>query len=508
MIQIIGPQLNQWDDGRSISVSGSNATHVHMANRGDSHAVIMELVDGETKIPNYLLQSGKDLCIYLVLDKVTQESKTFPVRKRERPQDYVYSDDKRNYIYELITDAQEATEAANLAAKSANDAADKASKTADALTFIDDAKGTEIHLDKAVDQGFLGFRIFGKTTQDGVPTPDAPVELESVGDSGSITVDVAGDHDAQSMTIATPNGLPGIPVASGGNYTDATGQQWICDEIDFARGVHIQRIHKYPITGNEHITQGSYKWQRDGMFSVYLSDILPEGAYLLNTIGACLSTHGTPNEWEWMSSNSLNNVGFRGRIIYLSLENDSLGILDGDSDDTKLSKTRSYLKAQNTNGQPVIVYYPLATPIETPLSEEELAAYAALHTYRGNTIISNDATAHMAMDYVMDAKKYIDRLIGSGGSGGAAPSRLASVTLKASAWTGKDSLYSQVVSIQGVTEYSKVDLLPSVEQLAIFHNKDVAFVTENEDGVVTVYAIGDKPALDYTMQVSITEVIV
>ena len=86
--------------------------------------------------------------------------------------------------------------------------------------------------------------------------------------------------------------------------------------------------------------------------------------------------------------------------------------------------------------------------------------------------------------------------------------RLASVTILASAWVGDNSLYSQVVSIPGITEYSKVDLLPSVEQLAIFHNKDVAFVTENEDGVVTVYAIGDKPTLDYTMQVQITEVVV
>lgn len=87
-------------------------------------------------------------------------------------------------------------------------------------------------------------------------------------------------------------------------------------------------------------------------------------------------------------------------------------------------------------------------------------------------------------------------------------SRLASVTLLASAWEGTDNLHSQVVSIDGITEYSKVDLLPSVEQLAIFHSKDVTFVTENEDGVVTVYAIGDKPTLDYTMQASVTEVVV
>ena len=110
----------------------------------------------------------------------------------------------------------------------------------------------------------------------------------------------------------------------------------------------------------------------------------------------------------------------------------------------------------------------------------------------------------MELEYVMDAKKYIDSLVGSGGS-----SRLTNVTLKSSAWkTESDGLHSQVVSIAGVTEYSKVYLLPSVEQLAIFHNKDVTFVTENEDGVVTVYAIGDKPILEYTMQAQITEVVV
>lgn len=142
----------------------------------------------------------------------------------------------------------------------------------------------------------------------------------------------------------------------------------------------------------------------------------------------------------------------------------------------------------------------LANSMERNLTEEELAAYASLHTYRGNTTISNDASAHMELEYVMDAKKYIDSLVQ------APPAKLTNVTLLASKWVGSNSLYSQVVTIPGTTEYSKVDLLPSVEQLAIFFNKNVAFVTENEDGVVTVYAIGDKPTLDYTMQAQITEV--
>ena len=82
-----------------------------------------------------------------------------------------------------------------------------------------------------------------------------------------------------------------------------------------------------------------------------------------------------------------------------------------------------------------------------------------------------------------------------------------SVALSASKWEGSGNLYSQVVSSDVITPYSKVDLLPSVEQMAIFHDKDIAFVTENDDGVLTVYVIGDKPSQDYTIEACITEVV-
>lgn len=47
----------------------------------------------------------------------------------------------------------------------------------------------------------------------------------------------------QLLTLPTPTGLPGIPVTSGGNYTDSTGQQWVCDEVDLERGVKVQRVN-------------------------------------------------------------------------------------------------------------------------------------------------------------------------------------------------------------------------------------------------------------------------
>ena len=80
------------------------------------------------------------------------------------------------------------------------------------------------------------------------------------------------------------------------------------------------------------------------------------------------------------------------------------------------------------------------------------------------------------------------------------------VTLLASAWQGTGSLYSQVVSIDGVTEKSQVNLKPSLEQLAIFYNKNITFSTKNVGGVVTAYVIGQKPENDYTIQVEIVQV--
>ena len=106
---------------------------------------------------------------------------------------------------------------------------------------------------------------------------------------------------------------------------------------------------------------------------------------------------------------------------------------------------------------------------------------------------------HTVIEAIIDKMAEIEKKVTAG-------AKLSSITLLASAWVGTQSPYSQVVEIEGVTEDSKVDLQPSVEQLSIFHNKDLGFVTENEDGVVTVYAIGDKPTNDYTIQVTITEV--
>lgn len=112
-------------------------------------------------------------------------------------------------------------------------------------------------------------------------------------------------HNPQTLTLSTPNGLPGIPVTSGGNYTDENGQQWVCDEVDLERGVKVQRVDK--------------------------------GAF----------------------------------------------------DATKALTEQSVI---------------LATPIETPLTAAEIAAYKSLRTYRGTTIVEAEDKAGISATYKCNTK--------------------------------------------------------------------------------------------------------
>lgn len=88
----------------------------------------------------------------------------------------------------------------------------------------------------------------------------------------------------------------------------------------------------------------------------------------------------------------------------------------------------------------------------------------------------------------------------------------ASVTLYANRWLKieGETMWSQevVVANATITPNSKVDLQLNAEQVAIFYEKDLAFVTENEGGKVTVYCIGRLPENDYVIQATVSEVVV
>lgn len=127
--------------------------------------------------------------------------------------------------------------------------------------------------------------------------------------------------------------------------------------------------------------------------------------------------------------------------------------------------------------------------------------------YKDIVIIESINNGEGAMNNNVDALIAYRNAIIEEVSAGITNGRIGYVNILANKWVGDSSPYSQVVEIEGVTENTQVDLTPSVEQLAIFHEKDLAFVTANTGGTVTVYAVGQKPANDYTIQVTMKEVV-
>jgi hypothetical protein len=90
--------------------------------------------------------------------------------------------------------------------------------------------------------------------------------------------------------------------------------------------------------------------------------------------------------------------------------------------------------------------------------------------------------------------------------------RVVSVTLDVDKWTQVTcatdpnlGFYGQTLTLDGITEYSRLDLQPDADMLAEFKKLDIVFVTENKGCSITVYSIGDMPLKSYTMQATITE---
>lgn len=181
----------------------------------------------------------------------------------------------------------------------------------------------------------------------------------------------------QLLTLPTPTGLSGIPVTSGGNYTDSTGQQWVCDEVDLERGVKVQRVYKVEVDGE------NVKFEQIGEYANLVPRGLPIALYANRQKTYAISTF-TSLSWFF---NTVN-----GQFLYL------------------ISANLSDQLNASCKKQPGKVYYALATPIETPLTPAELAAYKALTTYAPDTVVQASDGAGVKLDYQRDVNIVVKNL--------------------------------------------------------------------------------------------------
>lgn len=332
--------------------------------------------------------------------------------------------------------------------------------------------GNPISVDDAFTAPMCGLTVYGKSTQSGTPTPDAPVPIVSAGDGGSLTVKVTGknrmppnlktgnvvecfvkkntpitlvfkgdlvsqggnilffdennnqnwfgidkgkaehhikypvdltkfqyllsnmasenvcltwnasspDYEPyreQLLTLPTPNGLPGIPVTSGGSYTDSTGQQWVCDEVDLTRGVRVQRVNAVDlstckITGTTELA-----------VTKRLSIMLPIRGRDYKTEALC-------NKLRFFVSFTQDSPHF-----YVDTANAQVFIPIG---------------AKNPEEGEYILFYALATPIENPLTPAEIATYKGITAYGPDTVVQAGDGAGIKLEYQRDVNIAIKKL--------------------------------------------------------------------------------------------------
>lgn len=300
------------------------------------------------------------------------------------------------YTAQTLDDAQKAQVRENIGA------ADAARQN----ILVGSETGNPIAVDDAFAAPLRGLTVYGKSTQDGTPTPDAPVPIVSAGDGGSVVVTLSdGNGKTQTLTLPTSNGLPGIPVTSGGNYTDPQGQQWVCDEIDLERGVKVQRIASFVINAKN--ANGI------SVTNVYTNVTAATSARLATPqktskgmrLEKCVFCEALPwarDVWGRII-NSINYV--EDNSVDFIIENSYLGLSEASTVDERKTALVKYF-----TDKPCRVVYRIATPIETPLTPAELAAYKALTTYAPDTVVQASDGAGLKLDYQRDVNIVIKNL--------------------------------------------------------------------------------------------------
>ena len=209
----------------------------------------------------------------------------------------------------------------------------------------------------------------------------------------------------QLLTLLTPNGLPGIPVTSGGNYTDSTGQQWVCDEVDLERGMRVRRIASFVIS--------SENAPRIFITTPYTHVTVATTARIATPDETTASVRTIRNvfcevlPWGYnVWASTVNIMGFvENNSVDFTIENSYLGLSESSSDDERKTALVKYF-----TDNPCRVVYIIATPIETPLTPAEIAAYKALTTYAPDTVVQVSDGAGVKLGYQRDVNLVVKNL--------------------------------------------------------------------------------------------------
>ena len=321
---------------------------------------------------------------------------------------------------------------------------DVARPLSEASAVVCSASGENIVVSDSSNHNLVGLHIYGKSTQDGTPTPDAPVDIESVGD-GDIGV--------------TLNGINLFNLTSGRRVGSTEAPEFIDNGFVLKADVVANRIYTFRCTLKKGLTYfvslDETKVSGTGGVSVYLpkltqyidinrpfvptADTDELGLYVgekqvptvLKITNVQVSLTSTKKAYEAFSSqaitlgvNELRGVPITDKSVATYADASGqmwcadeieiasnahiqrIGVINRYAGETVATP---YLSTTGELTEGATVLYVLETPIETPLA----SPYKALHTNKPSTTVINDSGAYMTLEYVADAKSYIDNKVAS-----------------------------------------------------------------------------------------------
>lgn len=228
----------------------------------------------------------------------------------------------------------------------------------------------------------------GNTTASGVTAILKGVQLEV----GSARTDFAPMLDKLTAAISTPNGLPGIPVASGGNYIDTGETRWICDTIDLESGTWTKRCGVVTLDGSENWIASTQVAGRYYLASTYTPDAVPYASHLC--------THAVANPGSSTSDT--------GKSFFASGANFDIN--------TEYASVEAFKAALATVN--MVLVYALAAPVVTQLTEAQIAALRALRGRKGltNLYSADPAGPEFRAEMYIDIPTYIKDLVAANGN--------------------------------------------------------------------------------------------
>lgn len=220
----------------------------------------------------------------------------------------------------------------------------------------------------------MGVQVDPNTTVDEIVYPMLNI--------GSTALPFEPYKQPQSLIVSTPDGLPGIPVSSGGNYTDESGQQWISDEIDFKRGKYVQRVRILNA--------------REALWTGYWNNVFPdesENTHVFNT--------SVPNKFKSQNAfcthfrfGDFVNPDNGYNLFSTKKGGGDIGVRVSSELASTIEEWNQFIQQND-----VVFACALQNPIETDLTPEQITAYQSLHTNYPTTTVMNDEGAGMKLTY-------------------------------------------------------------------------------------------------------------